>query len=227
MMSAQSADLAASAACSVRSAGSRRSVISVTPAMYMAVGNESLLDWPMFTWSFGWTGVFEPTSPPSIWIARFEMTSFTFMLDCVPLPVWKTTSGKWSASVPAMTSSAAATMAPPTFLSMSPASMLYCVAHFLSTPYALITGSGMRAAEPPIGKFWSERCVCAPQSTSVLTSIGPKASLSVRVESSRLSGSRIAAVARRASIGPAMPRASLAATVVGPTMPRVITDVPP
>jgi len=98
--------------------------------------------------------------------------------------------------------------------------MLYCVAHFLSTPYALITGSGMRAAEPPIGKFWSERCVCAPQSTSVLTSIGPKASLSVRVESSRLSGSRIAAVARRASIGPAMPRASL-----GPTMPRIITVV--
>ena len=98
--------------------------------------------------------------------------------------------------------------------------MLYCVAHFLSTPYALITGSGMRAAEPPIGKFWSERCVCAPQSTSVLTSIGPKASLSVRVDSSRLSGSRIAAVARRASIGPAMPCASL-----GRTMPRIITDV--
>ena len=96
--------------------------------------------------------------------------------------------------------------------------MLYCVAHFLSTPYALITGSGMRAAEPPIGKFWSERCVCAPQSTSVLTSIGPKASLSVRVDSSRLSGSRIAAVARRASIGPAMPCASL-----GRTMPRIIT----
>ena len=98
-----------------------------------------------------------------------------------------------------MTSSAATTMAPPTFSSMRPAPMLYCDAHFLSTPNALITGSGMRAAGPPIGKFWSERCVCAPQSTSVLTSMGPKASLSVRVDSGRLRGSsRSAAVARRA-----------------------------
>ena len=79
--------------------------------------------------------------------------------------------------------------------------MLYCDAHFLSTPNALITGSGMRAAGPPIGKFWSERCVCAPQSTSVLTSMGPKASLSVRVDSGRLRGSsRSAAVARREEV---------------------------
>ena len=41
--------------------GMRRSVISVTPAMYIAVGKESLLDWPMFTWSLGWTGALEPT----------------------------------------------------------------------------------------------------------------------------------------------------------------------
>ena len=34
----------------------------------------------------------------------FEViAALTFMLVCVPLPVWKTTSGKWSASVPAMT----------------------------------------------------------------------------------------------------------------------------
>ena len=40
-------------------------------------------------------------------MARFEITSLAFMFDCVPLPVWKTTSGKWSSSFPAITSSAA------------------------------------------------------------------------------------------------------------------------
>lgn len=34
----------------------------------------SLLLWLMLTWSFGWTGVFEPSSPPRISMARFEMT---------------------------------------------------------------------------------------------------------------------------------------------------------
>ncbi len=35
------------------------------------------------------------------------MTSLAFILLWVPLPVWKTTSGKWSSHVPAATSSAA------------------------------------------------------------------------------------------------------------------------
>lgn len=35
----------------------------------MAVGKVSLLDWLMFTWSFGWTGFFDPSSPPKISIA--------------------------------------------------------------------------------------------------------------------------------------------------------------
>jgi hypothetical protein len=38
----------------------------------------------MFTWSLGWTGFFEPISPPSISMARFEITSLAFMLDWVP-----------------------------------------------------------------------------------------------------------------------------------------------
>ena len=42
-----------------------------------------------------------------------------------------------------------------------------------------MTGSGMRS--PPIGKFWIERCVCAPQYRSAGTSMGPKVSVSVRV----------------------------------------------
>ena len=58
----------------------------------------------MLTWSFGCTGFFEPISPPSISIARFEITSLAFMFDWVPEPVCQTTSGKWSSSLPAATS---------------------------------------------------------------------------------------------------------------------------
>src|SRR4029078_13695511 len=60
----------------------------------------------MLTWSLGWTGFFEPMIPPSISIARFEITSFAFMLDCVPEPVCQTTSGKCSFSLSSVTSCA-------------------------------------------------------------------------------------------------------------------------
>ena len=73
----------------------------------MAVGKVSLVDWALLTWSFGWTGFLLPSAPPSISFARFAITSLTFMLDCVPEPVCQTTSGKWSSSLPSMTSSAA------------------------------------------------------------------------------------------------------------------------
>src|SRR5258708_1333425 len=46
-------------------------------------------------------------TPPAISMARLEMTSLTFMLVCVPLPVCQTRRGKCSSSFPAMTSSAA------------------------------------------------------------------------------------------------------------------------
>ena len=36
-------------------------------------------------------------------LSRSRPTSLTFMLVCVPEPVWKTTSGKWSMSLPEMT----------------------------------------------------------------------------------------------------------------------------
>ena len=75
--------------------------------MCIAVGKVSLDDWPRLTSSFGWTGFFEPSSPPASSMARLEMTSLAFMFDWVPEPVWKTTSGKWSSSVAAITSSAA------------------------------------------------------------------------------------------------------------------------
>ena len=81
---------------------------SIAVAMCIAVGKVSFDDWPMLTWSFGCTGFFEPISPPSISIARFEITSLAFMLDWVPEPVCQTTSGKWSSSLPSTTSAAAA-----------------------------------------------------------------------------------------------------------------------
>ena len=78
--------------------------------MLIAVGNASFDDCERFTSSFGWIGFFDPIAPPAISIARFEMTSFTFMFVCVPLPVCQTTSGKWSSSFPSMTSWAAFTI---------------------------------------------------------------------------------------------------------------------
>ena len=68
--------------------------------MCIAVGNVSLDDCDMLTWSLGWTGFFDPSSPPASSMARLEMTSLAFMLVCVPQPVCQTNSGKWSSSLP-------------------------------------------------------------------------------------------------------------------------------
>ena len=42
--------------------------------MCIAVGKVSLEDCPMFTWSLGCTGCFEPSSPPRSWLARLAIT---------------------------------------------------------------------------------------------------------------------------------------------------------
>ena len=102
----------------------------------MAVGKVSLDDWLMLTWSLGWTGFLEPICPPSISMARLEMTSLAFMLDCVPEPVCQTTSGKWSSSLPSKTSSAAAVMTAPMPLSSLPSDMLTSAAARLTRPSA-------------------------------------------------------------------------------------------
>ena len=60
----------------------------------MAVGNVSFDDCDMFTSSFGWTGRFDPNSPPASSMARFEITSLAFMFDWVPEPVCQTYKGK-------------------------------------------------------------------------------------------------------------------------------------
>jgi hypothetical protein len=48
-------------------------------------------------------------------MALLAMTSFAFMFDWVPDPVCQTTKGKWSLSLPSMTSSAALMIALATF----------------------------------------------------------------------------------------------------------------
>jgi len=74
--------------------GSRRCRAAVAAAMCMAAGNVSFEDCDMFTSSFGWMGFLLPITPPAISIARFEITSLTFMFVCVPLPVCQMRSGK-------------------------------------------------------------------------------------------------------------------------------------
>ena len=104
--------------------------------MCIAVGKVSFDDWPRLTSSLGWIGVLEPISPPAISIARLEITSLAFMFDCVPLPVCKTTSGKWSSSLPAITSSAAGTISCTFSAGSWPSSPLASAAAFLRIPRA-------------------------------------------------------------------------------------------
>ena len=68
----------------------------------------------------------------------FEMTSFAFILLWVPLPVCQTTRGKWSSSLPSMTSSAAFTISSALSLDNLPNSEFTIAADFLTIPNALI-----------------------------------------------------------------------------------------
>ncbi len=64
----------------------------------------SLLDWLALTWSLGWT------STPAR-AASEAMTSLVFMLELVPEPVWKTSSGNSASCSPAATAAAASSIA--------------------------------------------------------------------------------------------------------------------
>src|SRR6202162_4610154 len=90
MMSSHFCDFAAIASRSAVTAGTSRSFTFTTAAMHMAEGNESFDDCAMLTWSLGCTGVWLPRGVPASSEHRFEITSFTFMLNCVALPVIQT-----------------------------------------------------------------------------------------------------------------------------------------
>ena len=64
--------------------------------MYIADGKVSLDDCDMLTWSLGCTGVLLPSAVPASWQHGSTITSLTFMLNCVPLPVIQTCSGNMS-----------------------------------------------------------------------------------------------------------------------------------
>src|ERR1700745_518322 len=96
MMLSHACDFAWIASRRADTAGTRRSCTLTAAAMFMAEGNESFDDCAMLTWSLGCTGVWLPSGVPAIWLQRLEMTSFTFMLNWVPLPVIHTCSGNMS-----------------------------------------------------------------------------------------------------------------------------------
>ena len=78
-------------AASAANAGSRSWATPSATATCTAVGKVSLLDWLALTTSLAWT------SRPSARPARVATTSLTFMFVEVPLPVWNTSTGNWSA----------------------------------------------------------------------------------------------------------------------------------
>src|SRR6516162_6954666 len=95
-MSFHSSAFAAIASRRAVTAGSSRLFPLTAAAMYIADGNEPFDDCDMFTWSLGCTGVLLPSAVPASWLQRLEITSLTFMLNCVPLPVIHTCSGNIS-----------------------------------------------------------------------------------------------------------------------------------
>ena len=137
-------------------AGNSLSSISITAAMCMAVGKVSLELWDMLEWSFGWRSF-----SPAMAFPRPAMTSFTFILDWVPLPVCHTASGKLSSSLPASISSQACEIRARRLSSSFPRRLFAIAAAFFKMAKARITSMGIFSV--PIGKFWKLLWVWAPQ----------------------------------------------------------------
>ena len=151
--SANSPAFASSDAVSFSSAGSSFSRVSETAARWTADGNTSLEDWPMFTWSLGCA-----PSP-----ARLASTSFAFMFEEVPEPVWKTSIGNWSSCSPAATSSPAAAILSASSASSSPSSALVRAEAALIAPSMRITATG--TGWPDTWKFSTALLVSEPHSS--------------------------------------------------------------
>ena len=139
------------------SAGSSSSVISPSAARCTAEGKTSFDDCPMLTWSLGWI-----PSPASA-----AITSFAFMFELVPEPVWKTSMGNWSSSSPAAIRSPAAAIRSASSASRRPSSAFTRAAAALIRPSQRATGAGI--GSPETGKFSTALRVSAPQSSSCRT----------------------------------------------------------
>ena len=111
-------------------------------------------------------------------MARPAITSFTFMFDCVPLPVCQMTSGNWSSSFPSITSAAAVSIAS-AFSAPSASRFTTAAARFTrASAWTISIGICSRV---PKGKFSRLRSVCAPQYAVAGTAMEPSESVSVRV----------------------------------------------
>ncbi len=124
----------------------------------------SLLDWPLLTWSLGWTffepAVFEPILPPSSSTARLASTSLTFMFVEVAEPVWKMSRGNWPSSLPSITSCAACRTAWAISPGTEPSSSFTIAASPLIIATAAMNRLG--SVNPEMGKLRRARSVWAP-----------------------------------------------------------------
>ena len=135
---------------------------SSSAARWTADGNTSFDDCPMLTSSFGWT-----SSPASA-----AITSFAFMFEDVPDPVWKTSIGNWSSNSPAATRSAAAAIRSALSASRSPSSAFTRAAADLIRPSQRATAVGI--GSPETGKFSTALRVSPPQSSLGAVSLTPR-----------------------------------------------------
>ena len=106
----------------------------------------------MLTWSLGWA-----SSP-----ASSAITSFAFMFEEVPEPVWKTSIGNWSSWSPFATSSPALAIRSARSASSLPSSAFVLAAAALIRPSQWMTGAGIGC--PEIWKFSTAFVVSPPQS---------------------------------------------------------------
>ncbi len=148
--SANSSALPSSDAARTPSAGCRSSTTAIAAATWIEVGKVSLLDWLALTWSLGCTST--PARE-----ARVASTSFMFMLELVPEPVWNTSRGNWSSWSPDMTTAAASLIAVAWSPEITPSSA------FTAAAAALIAASAWMCRDsslvPEIGKFSTARWV--------------------------------------------------------------------
>ena len=115
------------------------------------VGNTSFDDCEQLTWSLGWTGL------PSAREASVASTSFMFMFELVPEPVWYTSTGNSASYIPEMTSSAADAIACAMLASSTPSSAFANAADFLICARAAMWADS--SVVPEMGKFSTARCV--------------------------------------------------------------------
>src|SRR5829696_8412389 len=155
-MSLNSSALAAKACSRRSSAGSSVLVASSSAARCTAVWNTSLEDWPMFTWSLGCAGGWDP-------LAIVAMTSLAFMFDEVPEPVWKTSIGNWPSCLPSAISSPASAIRFARSPSSRPSSAFARAAAPFTRPSQRTTAAGTRS--PETGKLSTALRVSPPHSS--------------------------------------------------------------